>query len=96
MCLTFDRHPAEVVRPESAPKVLTELDQKLELLEATGYVDTVCVLTFDKERSREPAEDFVRADLVDGLGARRNRSHEDHEAAYQPTKHGSVLLLMQL
>ena len=37
--LTFDRHPAEVVRPESAPKVLTTLEQKLELLEATGSVD---------------------------------------------------------
>ena len=35
-CLTFDRHPAEVVRPESAPKLLTSLDQKLELLDATG------------------------------------------------------------
>ena len=28
--LTFDRHPAEVVRPASAPKLLTTLDQKLE------------------------------------------------------------------
>ena len=30
--VTFDRHPAQVVRPESAPKLLTSLDQKLELL----------------------------------------------------------------
>src|SRR5687768_10219693 len=54
ICLTFDRHPAEVVRPETAPKVLTPLDQKLELLDATGFVDTTCVLTFDDTRSREP------------------------------------------
>ena len=33
--LTFDRHPASVVRPESAPQLLTDLDQKLELLAAT-------------------------------------------------------------
>src|SRR6185369_9370241 len=35
VCLTFDRHPAEVVRPESAPKLLTTLEQKTELLAAT-------------------------------------------------------------
>ena len=34
--VTFDRHPAAVVRPESAPRLLTDLDQKLELLAATG------------------------------------------------------------
>ena len=34
--VTFDRHPASVVRPESAPLLLTDLDQKLELLADTG------------------------------------------------------------
>jgi len=27
VCVTFDRHPAEVVRPESAPKLLTTPEQ---------------------------------------------------------------------
>src|SRR5207245_235149 len=48
--VTFDRHPAQVVRPESAPKLLTGLAQKLELLEATGLVDHAVVLTFDETR----------------------------------------------
>ncbi len=39
VCVTFDRHPAEVVRPDSAPKLLTTPEQKLELLDATGYLD---------------------------------------------------------
>jgi riboflavin kinase/FMN adenylyltransferase len=94
VCLTFDRHPAEVVRPESAPKVLTELDQKLELLDATGYVDTVCVLTFDKERSLEPAEDFVRTVLVEGLGARRVVVGADFHFGHR--RHGNVRLLEQM
>ena len=34
--VTFDRHPAAVVRPESAPRLLTDLDQKLELLARTA------------------------------------------------------------
>jgi riboflavin kinase/FMN adenylyltransferase len=63
--VTFDRHPAQVVRPESAPKLLTNLDQKLELLEATGLVDHAVVLTFDEQRRRESAEDFV-TEVLDG------------------------------
>ncbi|HZQ59310.1 MAG TPA: hypothetical protein VFA84_14820 [Acidimicrobiales bacterium] len=67
--VTFDRHPALVVRPDSAPRLLTDLDTKLELLAATG-VDYTVVVHFDLERSREPAEDFVRTVLVAGLDAR--------------------------
>ena len=67
--VTFDRHPASVVRPESAPKLLCDLDQKLELLESTG-VDLVLVVTFDEQRATETAEDFVQTVLVDCLRAR--------------------------
>jgi riboflavin kinase/FMN adenylyltransferase len=70
VCITFDRHPAEVVRPESAPKLLTTLDQKLELLDATGLLDRVYVLHFDETRSQEPAEEFVQEAFVDGAGAK--------------------------
>ena len=66
--ITFDRHPAQVVRPDSAPKLLTDLDQKLELLESTG-VDITMVVTFDAERASESAEEFVETVLVDALGA---------------------------
>jgi riboflavin kinase/FMN adenylyltransferase len=70
VCVTFDRHPAEVVRPESAPKVLTPSEQKLELLDATGYLDRCLVIRFDEERAAEPAEEFVREVLVGAVGAR--------------------------
>ena len=68
--VTFDRHPAQVVRPETAPKLLTNLDQKLELLEATDLVDLAVVLTFDDARRRESAEDFVTEVLRGCLLAR--------------------------
>src|SRR5665213_3950331 len=48
--VTFDRHPASVVRPETAPRLLCDLDQKLELLAACGVERTV-VLRFDEERA---------------------------------------------
>ena len=67
--VTFDRHPATVVRPESAPPLLTTLEQRLELLAATG-IDYAVVVHFDEARSLETAEDFVRHELVDCLGAR--------------------------
>lgn len=70
MVCTFAQHPAYVVRPESAPKLLTTLDQKLDLLTATGLVDRTCVLTFDPARAAESAESFVRETLVERLGAR--------------------------
>jgi riboflavin kinase/FMN adenylyltransferase len=70
VCVTFDEHPARVVRPDSAPKLLTGLDHKVELLAATDLLDLVAVLHFDSERSRETADEFVREVLVERLGAR--------------------------
>jgi riboflavin kinase/FMN adenylyltransferase len=67
--VTFDRHPAAVVRPESAPRLLTDLDQRLELLGQTG-VDFVLVVHFDETRAEETAEDFVQEVLVDCLTTR--------------------------
>jgi cytidyltransferase-like protein len=67
--VTFDRHPAEVVRPQSAPKLLTDSSQKLELLASTG-VDATLIVPFDSTRSTEPAEHFVREVLVERLGVR--------------------------
>ena len=67
--VTFDRHPATVVRPESAPKLLTDLPQRLELLESTG-VDVTLVIHFDEQRAHESAEDFVHEILVGCLRAR--------------------------
>jgi riboflavin kinase/FMN adenylyltransferase len=67
--ITFDRHPASVVRPESAPLLLTDLDQKLELLAETG-VDLAVVVQFDRARSEEEPDEFVRSVLVGLLRAR--------------------------
>ncbi len=66
--VTFDRHPASVVRPESAPRLLTDLDQKLELLAATG-VDATVVVNFDQTQSQEEPMAFAQRVLVDCLCA---------------------------
>ena len=91
--VTFDRHPAAVVRPESAPRLLTDLDQKLELLAATG-IDRCLVITFDEARSKEPAEEFVQEVLVDCLGAKVVIVGEDFHFGHQ--RKGNVALLEEM
>lgn len=91
--VTFDRHPASVVRPESAPRLLTDLDQKIELLEETG-VDYALVVRFDEERSQESAEDFVREVLVDCLRARLVVVGADFHFGHH--RRGNVALLEQM
>lgn len=91
--VTFDRHPAMVVRPESAPLLLTDLDQKLELLAATG-VDITAVVHFDEQRAHESPEDFVEEVLIGCLGARAVVVGEDFHFGHQ--RRGNVALLRQL
>jgi riboflavin kinase/FMN adenylyltransferase len=67
--VTFDDHPAHVVRPESAPPLLTTLDQKLELIAAQD-IDYAYVVHFDVERAATHPEVFVRQVFVDALHAR--------------------------
>jgi riboflavin kinase/FMN adenylyltransferase len=94
-CLvTFDRHPAQVVRPDSAPRLLTSLDQKLELLTALDLLDVVCVLRFDEDRSRETAEEFVREVLVGLLRARVVVVGADFHFGHK--RGGNVALLEQM
>jgi riboflavin kinase/FMN adenylyltransferase len=87
--VTFDRHPASVVRPESAPKLLTEPDQKLELLASTG-VDATLVVPFDVRQSA----DFVRRVLVDALCVRGVIVGEDFHFGHK--RGGNVAMLRDM
>ncbi|SFT67445.1 riboflavin kinase / FMN adenylyltransferase [Actinopolyspora lacussalsi subsp. righensis] len=66
--VTFDPHPAEVVRPGSHPAQLTTLQRRAELAEQQG-VDVFCVLPFTAEMSRMPADEFVHEIIVERLHA---------------------------
>lgn len=69
VAVTFDPNPLVVLRPDVAPLALTSLPQRVELLTKAG-ADYVLVLTFDKDRAQQSAEDFVEDVLVGSLGAR--------------------------
>ncbi|HEY1652300.1 MAG TPA: bifunctional riboflavin kinase/FAD synthetase [Acidimicrobiales bacterium] len=91
--VTFDRHPAYVVRPDSAPKQLTGLEQKLELLADCG-IDRTMVVPFDEARANETAEDFVKEVLVDQLASRLVVVGEDFHFGHG--RKGNVGLLREL
>lgn len=66
--VTFDPHPAEVVRPGSHPPMLTTIRRKAELLADLG-VDALCVVPFTLEVSRLTPAQFVHDALVEHLHA---------------------------
>lgn len=68
MVLTFDPHPTRILRPEAAPKLLTPLPRKLELLAATG-LDATLVLPFNRDLSLMPPRDFAQRILAEWLRA---------------------------
>ena len=91
--VTFDRHPASVVRPESAPRLLTSVDQKMELLESTG-IDAVVVVPFDTEQAAESPESFVDRVLVQCLKTRIIVVGEDFH--FGRSRDGNVDLLRKI
>ena len=56
--VTFDPHPAAVLRPQSAPPLLTSTRHKLRLLADAGIAH-VLVLNFDAAFAAKPPEQFI-------------------------------------
>jgi riboflavin kinase/FMN adenylyltransferase len=56
--MTFDRHPASLLRPEKAPKLLTRNDGKTSLLAEMG-VPALLLLEFTSDLAGVPARDFI-------------------------------------
>ncbi len=85
--LTFEPHPRRVVRPEAAPKLLTSLEVKAELIGALG-VDELVVIPFDQGFAHQSPQEFIDHILVERLQATRVAVGENfrfgHKAAGDP------------
>jgi riboflavin kinase/FMN adenylyltransferase len=90
----FDRHPATIVRPETAPRLLTDLHERIELLGETG-VDTCYVVRFDEERSLQTPAEFVQEVVVEELKARAMVVGEDFHFGHRRRGDTAVLTEMQ-
>ncbi len=74
--LTFDPHPARVLAPERAPKLIMTIDQRLRAFESQG-VEAVLCFPFSVEFAHETPEEFARTILVGRLRARLVMVGED-------------------
>ena len=85
--LTFEPHPRSVVRPEAAPKLLTSLEVKAELIGALG-IDELVVIPFDQGFAHQSPQEFIDHILVERLQASRVSVGENfrfgHRAAGDP------------
>ena len=56
--VTFDPHPAKVLRPENPPHLITSTPHKIAFIRAHG-VGHLLIIPFDKNFAQTEAEDFV-------------------------------------
>jgi riboflavin kinase/FMN adenylyltransferase len=82
IAITFDPHPSRVLRPESSQPLITPLDEKLELLAATG-IDAVLILPFTKEFSHTSARAFATDVLQQVLHVTELHEGENFHFGYQ-------------
>jgi riboflavin kinase/FMN adenylyltransferase len=68
VAVTFDPHPSQVHRPESAPELIMGLEDKLQALSELG-LDAVLVMKYSLELASLTPEEFVGTVLVDSLHA---------------------------
>lgn len=64
--VTFNEHPRKILKSDFQPRLLTTLEEKLELLDSTG-IDACVVLDFSKEMSLFSAKEFIRNILSEKL-----------------------------
>lgn len=69
VAVTFEPHPARILRPESGLKLLTPTPEKIRLLESTG-IDAVLLLPFARDLSLMTPRQFVERILKKKLHAR--------------------------
>lgn len=93
IAVTFEPHPARILRPESTLKLLTPLPEKLRLLEGTG-VNAVLLLPFGRDLSLLTPRQFAERILRKKLHARE--VHEGFNFRFGHKASGDVHLLSDL
>lgn len=91
--VTFDPHPAKVLRPENAPHLLTATKHKIALIRDLG-VEHLLVVHFDRSFAATPPEEFVHQ-----LVTHSNPLHEicvGHEWSFGKQRAGNLALLQVL
>jgi riboflavin kinase / FMN adenylyltransferase len=82
--LTFDPHPARVLAPDRAPRLLMTVDQRLRSMEAEG-IEAVFLIPFSREFAKLTPEGFVEQLLAGTLKARMVLVGEDFRFGHLQT-----------
>jgi riboflavin kinase/FMN adenylyltransferase len=90
---TFEPHPRKVLRPDSAPALLTTLEQKLELI-AAMQLDAVVLEPFTAEFARTAPDAFVRECLHARLAPQE--VYVGYDFHFGRDREGSMRLLCDL
>jgi riboflavin kinase/FMN adenylyltransferase len=93
VAVTFEPHPARILRPDSTLKLLTPVPEKLRLLEGTG-IDAVLILPFGRDLSLMTARQFVEGILKKKLQAQE--VHEGYNFRFGHKAAGDTNMLAQL
>jgi riboflavin kinase / FMN adenylyltransferase len=88
--LTFEPHPLAVVRPDAAPKLLTTLERKAELVADLG-VEELVVIPFDAAFAQRSAQQFVDEVLVGSLCATHVSVGENFRFGHRAQGHTRLL-----
>jgi len=80
--LTFDPHPARVLAPERAPKLLMTIEQRLRAMESEG-IEAVFLLPFSFEFAKLTPEEFAHSILAQALHARIILVGDDFRFGYK-------------
>ncbi|MGD0990539.1 MAG: bifunctional riboflavin kinase/FAD synthetase [Candidatus Sulfotelmatobacter sp.] len=92
VAVTFEPHPMRILRPDSGLRLLTPVQEKLRLLEATG-TDAVLILPFGRDLSLMTPRQFVERILKKKLHARE--VHEGYNFHFGHKAAGNVNLLAE-
>jgi riboflavin kinase/FMN adenylyltransferase len=91
--VTFDPHPAKVLRPNDAPHLLTATQHKIALIRDLG-VAHLLVLHFDRQFAATAPEEFVRQLVTNSRPLRE--ICVGHEWSFGKGRAGNLALLKQL
>jgi riboflavin kinase / FMN adenylyltransferase len=92
VAVTFEPHPARILRPESELKLLTPTPEKLRLLRETG-IDAVLLLPFGRDLSLMTPRQFAERILKKKLRARE--VHEGYNFRFGHKAAGDITLLAE-
>src|SRR5205814_4537755 len=88
--VTFDTHPEKILRPETAPHLLTATPHKIALIRDLGMAHLL-IITFDKQFAATEPEEFVH-ELVEHSKSLREIC-VGHEWSFGKNRRGNLKLL---